>query len=144
MRHTLLVIAILTVVASATAGKKERVWQTGKLLDTERNRYFAGMVNSGSSQGSAQTYGGATTYEGTSGGSSTAIYRSYQTYVVESGEYVYLIEERLRSRRSKPARLIVNGPVKFAVEKRKLYLLDEDGKEHETNILKQVRKETPR
>ena len=39
---------------------------------------------------------------------------------------------------SKPANLTVNGPVKYAVEKRKLYVLDEDGKEHEMEIVKKV------
>jgi hypothetical protein len=32
----------------------------------------------------------------------------------------------------------VNGPVKFAVEKRKLFVIDEDGKEHEMEIVKKV------
>jgi len=37
--------------------------------------------------------------------------------------------------------LIVNGPVRFAAEKRTLYLVDEDGKEHEAKIVKQAMKQ---
>lgn len=47
---------------------------------------------------------------------------------------MYTASERLRWRWSKPVDLIVNGPVRFAVEKKKLYLLDEKGKEHEARI----------
>jgi hypothetical protein len=60
--------------------------------------------------------------------------------VIESDKYVYLAEERLLWRWSKPAHLIVNGQVKFAVEKDTLYLLDEEGKEHEAKIVKQALK----
>jgi hypothetical protein len=38
---------------------------------------------------------------------------------------------------SKPANP-VNGPVKYAVEKRKLLVMDEDGKEHEMEIVKKI------
>ena len=34
--------------------------------------------------------------------------------------------------------LTVNGPVKYAIEKRKLYVIDEDGKEHEMEIVKKT------
>ena len=65
-----------------------------------------------------------------------AVYRTYQNYVLESGKYIYLVEERLRRKWAKPARLVVNAPIKFSVEKRKVYLLEEDGKEHETRVIK--------
>ena len=34
----------------------------------------------------------------------------------------------------------VNGPVKYAIEKRKLYVIDDDGKEHEMEIVKRTLK----
>ena len=40
-----------------------------------------------------------------------------------------------------PANLTVNAPVKFAIEKRKLFVIDDDGKEHEMEIIKQVLKQ---
>jgi hypothetical protein len=39
---------------------------------------------------------------------------------------------------SKPANLTVNEPITFAVEKRKLFVVDEDGKEHEMKIVKKA------
>jgi hypothetical protein len=50
-----------------------------------------------------------------------------------------LAEERVRPR-SKPVNLIINAPVRFAIEKRKLYVIDNDGKEHEAQIVKQILK----
>jgi len=32
----------------------------------------------------------------------------------------------------------VNGPIKYAVEKRNLFVIDEDGKEHEMEIVKKT------
>jgi len=60
--------------------------------------------------------------------------------VIEGDKYVYLAQERLHWRWSKPANLTVNGPVKYAVEKRKLFVMDEDGKEHEMEIVKKTLK----
>jgi mRNA-degrading endonuclease HigB of HigAB toxin-antitoxin module len=52
--------------------------------------------------------------------------------------YAYLAQERLKRRWSKPANVKVNAPVKFSVVDRKLYVLDENGKEHEMEIVKKV------
>ena len=34
--------------------------------------------------------------------------------------------------------MTVSGPVRYAIDKRKLYVMDEDGKEHEMEIIKQT------
>jgi hypothetical protein len=39
--------------------------------------------------------------------------------------------------------LTVNGPVKYAVEKQTLFVIDEDGKEHEMEIVKKTLREEP-
>ncbi len=69
------------------------------------------------------------------------MYHVFENYVIDSGTMVYLAEERLRWRWSKPAHLTVNGPVKFFVEGHKIHILDEDGKEHEASIVKQTLKQ---
>jgi hypothetical protein len=46
----------------------------------------------------------------------------------------------VRRPRGKRANLTVNGPVKFALEKQTLFVLDEDGKEHEMEIVKKTNK----
>jgi hypothetical protein len=68
----------------------------------------------------------------------------YETFVIEGETRVYMAQERLRWKWSKPANLTVNGPVKFAAEKRKLFVIDDEGKGHEMEIVKQVLKPTRR
>ena len=51
-----------------------------------------------------------------------------------------MAQQRLRWKWSKPANLTVNGPVKVAIEKDKLFLIGEDGKEHEASIVKKILK----
>ena len=127
----------------AFSAEKARNWQTGKVLDTERSRYFAGTVGSGNTTGTAQSNGNYGTYQGQTNTSQTAVYRVYQTFAIEGDTRVYMAQERLRWKWSKPANLTVNASVKFAVEKRKLFVIDDDGKEHEMEILKQVLKQPP-
>lgn len=130
------VIAILCMTSCLVASEKQRDWQTGKVLDTNRQRYFAGTVGSSNTNGTVDGDAGA--YHGYTSGSSTAVYRVFETFVIEGDQYVYLAQERLRWRWSKPANVTVNGPVKYSVEKRKLFVLDEDGKEHEMEIIKKT------
>jgi hypothetical protein len=69
--------------------EKERHWQAGKVVDTSRNSVYAGEV--GSANGSATT-SGDTTY-GTANGSSTAVYRVYETYTIDAGNFIYVCHD---------------------------------------------------
>jgi hypothetical protein len=133
-------VVLLATLASATAADKQRDWQTGKVLDSERNRYFVGTVGNANTTGTAQINGNNGTYQASTTSSQSALYKVYETFLIEGDSYAYLAQERLRWRWSKPANLTVNGPVKYAVEKRKLFVVDEDGKEHEMEIVKKTLK----
>jgi hypothetical protein len=67
----------------------------------------------------------------------------YDRYVVESGDAAYLVE-RGRFKSSKPSLLRPYLSIKFAIDKKKIWLLDEEGKELETTILKQIEKNVAR
>jgi len=121
-------------VSVVHAKEKERQWQTGKVIDTGRSSVYAGDVSSAS--GSA-TSTGNTTY-GNANGGSVAVYRVYETYEIESEGYIYVCQEHIKWRWSKPAALTVNGPVQFALEGNHIYIKSEDGSEHETKIVKKV------
>jgi hypothetical protein len=131
-------VAIFCLTFCLVAAEKQRDWQTGKVLDTERQRYFTGTVGNSNANGTINASGNSATYTGNGSSSSTAIYRTYETFVIDGDQYVYLAQERIRFRWSKPANVTVNGPVKYAVEKRKLFVMDEDGKEHEMEIVKKT------
>ena len=136
-KRSLICIAILLLgICQLSNAEKQRNWQTGKVLDSERSRYFAGTVGSSNTNG---TYGNGG-YNANSNGSQTAVYRVYQDFVIEGDQYAYLAQEHLKWRWSKAANLTINGPVKYAVEKRNLYVIDDDGKEHEMEITKKTLK----
>lgn len=89
------------------------------MLDSQRNRYFAGSANTK--------------------GTATARW-DYETFAIEGDTYAYLVQERLHWRWSEPANLTVNGPVKYAEQKRKLYVIDNEGNEHEMEIVTKILK----
>jgi len=136
MRAFSLLAAFVMAVTLPLSGAKQRDWQTGKILDSQRQRYFAGTVGSGSTNGTVDE--GSGTYRGQTNSSSTAVYRVFETFVIEGDKYVYLAQERLRWRWSKAANVTINGPVKYPAEKRRLYIIDEDGKEHEMEIVRKT------
>jgi hypothetical protein len=127
-----LVLVLLTDLSFAK--EKEHQWQTGKVLDTGRDRTYAGSLDDAS--GTATTSGNTTF--GNASGSSTAVYRVEETYTIAAGDYVYECQEHIKWRWSKPALLTVNGPVQFAIEKDRIYIKSEDGTEHETKIIKKI------
>ena len=126
--------ALLVALASATsfAGSKDRDWQKGKLLDTNFNPYFD--VSAPGSPG--HFIQDAPAPYSINQSDSTA---TYDAYVIEAGGDVYLVQ-RSRVRSAPAARVRTYGSVKIAVEKNKLWLVDEDGKEYQTKILGQKRK----
>jgi hypothetical protein len=136
LRLAVLGSLVFSICVFATA-EKQRDWKTGRVLDSERSHYFAGTVGGANTSGTVNDNGN---YNGTTNSSQTAIYRVYETFVIEGDTYVYQAQEHIKWRWSKPANLTVNGPVKYAVEKRKLYVIDEDGKEHEMEIVKKTLK----
>jgi hypothetical protein len=138
LRPILVLVIACASVVSVPAAEKLRNWQTGKVLDSQRSRYFAGTVGNANTTGRAQANGNYGTYQGNTSSTQTAVYRVFETFLIEGETHAFLARERLKWRWSKPANLTVNGPVKFAVEKRKLYVLDEDGKEHDMEVMKRI------
>ncbi len=134
-RKLLGLFALVLLIATFAAAEKSRNWQNGTVLDSNRSRYFAGTVGNANTNGNISDSGG---YYGDTATSERAIYRVYQNFVIAGDQYVYLAQEHLKWRWSKPADLTVNGKVKYAVEKRKFYVIDDEGKEHEMEIVKKT------
>jgi hypothetical protein len=113
----LLLIAAAFVI---TASAKDRAWQTGKVLDTRENAWFAGVAHW------SDTYG--TRRERTTVGFARARYALWWNFVIEGDTTVYQARERMWWRWSKPADVAVNGTVRYVVDKRQLVVLDDEGK----------------
>jgi hypothetical protein len=162
MKRRIFLAFVLLLAASAAlcAEKQEHEWHVGKILDEDRARYFAGMINNSSSQATengsvsgtanSTSYGDSTntqidgSYQGTrstsSSGYSVPVYRVYDNLVIEGLDTIYVTSEHIRWRWSKGAHVAVNGTVKYYVDGRKLHLLDDDNKEHTAEIVKEIRK----
>jgi hypothetical protein len=130
MRNHLLVTLCLLGLAFPAGAEKPRDWQTGKLVDSERSREYAGSS-------------GSVNVNGTPGYSERAVYHPTQTVVIEGRDYAYTVVEDNSGPSWHPlpqklANLTVNAPIKYAVEKQKLYLIDDNGKEHKMEIVKRV------
>ena len=119
-----------TLSTHCVAASKDHMWQSGVLLDSENNSVPVGAIGNGSS------------YGGSYSGSAVGVYKTFQVYVVDSGTIVYEARERQFLKKGSP-NFLVNGQVRFAVEGRKLVVLDLDGKEHQAEITEQTQAEPP-
>ena len=127
---------ILLAAATGLAASKERAWQNGHLLDRNNNNYLTPVRQAQDITAPAPAIGGLFD---SSANHSTAP-TVYDDYVIEGPDAVYEAEiGHLPSAR--PAQLSPLGPVKFAVDKNKLWLVDNDGKEYEARIVRLMRKQ---
>lgn len=132
---------IALCLATAVYAEKRRAWQEGKLVDVDRSSYFAGTIG-----------GGTTTITNppdrnaawqvppvhVNTGSQRAVYGEIESFVIESKSHVYTVLRTVR--RKRPVNLTVNAPIKFAVERNRVYVIDDDRKEHWMEIVKRVLK----
>ena len=132
-------IATLIALAAALvpAASKNRDWQTGTLLDPQHNDYYGG--NSVSPADTMLHFGDPRTGSQLNVGNNPTDNFVLDRYVVESETDVYLVQV-MRLAPSKAYRLSAGTPVKFAVDKKKLWMIDADGVEHQTTIVKRKSK----
>lgn len=117
----------------ALGATKDRDWQQATLLSVDKHR-FTTQSDTTTTQGQVS----GNSYSGTSQQYSWNHERI--TYVVDSGQFVYVASHVLSFRWSKPAKVTVNGPVWIAISKGKLYLRDEDEREHKLEIEQKILK----
>jgi hypothetical protein len=141
---TNLVAAFALVAVAGWGGSKERDWQAAKLLDPDRTHYFS-KENLSSDPSRPGVDSSVTTMSGynTSTNTPGVVESVHDYYIVQTQDQVYLAE-RLRLKSAQKAKLVVTRPVKFAIEKNKLYLMNENGEEYQTKIVKQMAAEKQR
>lgn len=110
------IIACLATLPSFGMPDKKREWQEGKLIDIKSEAYATGTVLGGTAS------------------------KERISYVIDAGQYIYTFSH-LHFRRDKAMPVTVNSIVKFAIEKNRVYILDEDGKEHDLKFEKKALKE---
>ena len=130
-----LMICILLAAASY-ASAAHRDWQSGILSEVEQEKINEGSTRHTSTDGSAKNRGNKVDYSQNSTTTTTDNIETYQVYTIEGDKKIYIAREHLLFPWSKPADVTVGDSVKFAVEKGKLYILDDSGKEHKASIVK--------
>jgi hypothetical protein len=142
LASTVCVVAFLSTALPtiSQAAKHERDWQNGKLLDAEKSRVYLGTYATTNTYGNANVYGNSATYNGSSNTSHQARYGLEEVEVVDSGDKIYVISRFLKYRWNKQVNVTVNAPIKFAVDGDHMYLLDDDGHEYKTKIVKKTLK----
>ncbi len=128
-----LVFAVALVVHAASA---PRSWHSGTLVSSEQTKELQGSTWNSNTDASAKKRGDKTDYSRNTTTTSTDNYDKFQVYTIETPHKVYVVREKLNFPWSKPANITVGEPVKYAVEKNKMYLMDDDGKEHKGSIAK--------
>ena len=133
------IILILLVPSLAAA---ERAWQTGTLTDTEQTREKEGSTKHTTSDGSVKNKGNKADYSQSTNSTESDNIETYQNYTIESDNKIYIAREHLLFPWSKPANVTVGDKVKFHVQKGKMVLVDDDGKEHKATLVKTSLKPT--
>ena len=141
-----LIAAVMLTGACALAASKtgqpngkERDWQRAKLLDPDRTKYFSDR-NLHASEGQLDQFQNSSGVVSSVNRPPTSSMAVDEYFIVETLDRVYLVD-RVRLQSAHPARLPLTRPVKYAIEKDKLYLLNEDGEEYPTKIVKQIIKD---
>ena len=127
---------LLLLAVPAFAATAARDWHTGMLMETEQEKIPSGSISHSNADVTAKDKGDKTQYSGNRTTTTTQDYDTFQIYTVEGNGKVYTAKEQLLFPWSKPANVTVGEKVKYVVDKNRMYLLDDDGKEHKAKITK--------
>jgi hypothetical protein len=133
----------VAAASAAASTAKDRPWQGGQLLSTASNRFFANIAYVTETDASTWSFvlgsdGKFTAFiHAAATGASSYV---YDNYVIETEFCGYLVQ-RTRPKNVPPARFPGTRPLKFAIEKTKIWIIDEEGKEYEAKIVKQIQKD---
>lgn len=127
----------LAVALCVSGWASPRNWQKGTLVESEQSKVQEGTTKHTTRDGNVKDNGSKTKYSGDSTTTTNANYETYQTYTIDAGQKTYVAREHLLFPWSKPAAAAVGESLQFAVDKGKIYLMGEDGKEHKARLVKE-------
>ncbi|HZS98801.1 MAG TPA: hypothetical protein VFA40_18595 [Terriglobales bacterium] len=135
-RRRLLGVWAVVVLISVMGLAATRNWQSGTLTGTEQEKVKEGSTKTSSTEGTTKDKGNKTEFSKDTTTTTTDNVETYQVYTIETDKRVYVAKEHLLFPWSKSANVTVGEAVKFAPEKNKIYILDDDGKEHKATVVK--------
>jgi len=118
MRRLLCGVLFLGIFSAVSMGK-DRAWITGTLVNAEtesgsRNVAIPPTIITGPK---IKTLRNDVTY-----------------YTIDDGKYRWVVSRHMTKKDDKPLDVTVDSPVKFAIEKKDCYLLDNQGEEHKLKV----------
>ena len=134
-------LLIFAVTAVALAGSRH--WKSGTLTSTDQSKVPTGSTQSTNSDATYKNKGNRTDYSRNTTTTTSDDYETYQSYTIDAGNKIIVARERLLFPWSKSANVNVGETVKYDVERGKLYLLDDDDKEHKATIVSSSLKAAP-
>jgi hypothetical protein len=128
------VLLLLLATATLAAGKHENDldWKKGTLIATQHTREMAGAS-------SGHPYPDIGPFRPPV--NTSLAYRTWQQFTIEGEGYSYVVV-CLIYRKHTP-NVTVNGPIHYAMDKGKFYMLDDDGKYFEMTVLEKALPPTP-
>jgi len=124
--------ALVVLIVMPGLAEEKRAWLNGTLIESETRSELIGSaeVESGKTPGiiSGGEYSGRKEQQRS--------YRVWQEYVIETHDLLISAIQPLNWRWSKPAVLTVGGSLRFALEKRNLYISDDTGKEYKCELVR--------
>ena len=132
MRLIRLTSTLLPTLLLTTTLALANSWQTGKLIDTEKQEVPTGSTTTYNTDANAKDgkYSRNTTAHTTDNTD------TYQVFTIETPTKTYVVREKLNFPWSKPANIALGEEVKFIVQGNRLTILDDDQKQHKTSIVK--------
>lgn len=136
----LLCVFATCLVACMAADK--HAWRTGTLMNAAEVREAAGSSGMALERATGPTPGCLYCPAHSSASASSAVlYATLQGYVIRGDDVEYMVQFRIKStgllhHTEVRPNVTLNGPVKYAFERGKFYVQDEDGKEFELAVMK--------
>jgi hypothetical protein len=133
MRRIRSAVALLSALLLTSTLAFANSWQTGKLMDTEKQEVPTGSTTTYNSDGQAKNNG---KYSQNTTAHTTDNTDSYQVFTIQTPAKTYVVREKLNFPWSKPANITLGEEVKFTVQGNKMTILDDDQKQHKASIVK--------
>jgi hypothetical protein len=124
--------ALLSALLLTTTLAFANTWQTGKLVDTEKQEVPTGSTTTYNTDSQAKNG----RYSKNSTAHTTDDTDTYQLFTIETHNKTYIVRQKLNFPWSKPANIVLGEEVKFTVQGNKMTILDDDQKQQKATIVK--------
>jgi hypothetical protein len=134
------VVTVVLIVCFAAAGAPQaRNWQHGTLVSMEKIQEPSSTTTTKHTQGKVNDSG---KYSQNSTTAQTTDYDNFMVYTIDTADKTFVAKQRLTFPWTKSANVNIGDKVKFAIQKDKIYLVDDDEKEISAKIVKAALKST--